>query len=550
MSGAAPTWESMAPATRAGIGQAMAANFQLFTMMMFPWVRNEEFRVNWHHEYLFQILMEVEAGQHRRLIINCPPGSTKTELVSIHWPAWCAFRRSLGRPGKLRWLPISYSADLVDENGARLRDLMKSEPFRQMTEYKGLDIASKADWEATGPNGCACRVFGTSLMGQATGRRAGYMDDEKFTGALIFDDPLPPKDELSPRNLTRSNTTLASLSQSRLAHGEKTPVLMFQQRICPGDSTDHLMSEKHPDNWTRITIPALIDWKYAQSLPPDIRSSCIRDTGITAQSADPVSYWPDKESTDKLRGMQKADAYFFASQYMQEPDDALLAGVIYRAELDAMRASGRITTIPIEPSLPVITAWDLGINDLMVIWFAQIRGAEIRLVHCMADSDRAGEYWIQQVHEWGRANQVTFQAHYGPHDLAVRELFGGAGKSRQQIAADMGFKFTPVKRPTQKRDGLQAVRRLFPRLVADEDKLGRAWRGIERYHREFNPAMDRFEDQPAHDWASHYADALQTLAFGLPRVAAQAGREPKRGPVQRAFSGGSSGGGHLSQWAG
>jgi hypothetical protein len=35
------------------------------------------------------------------------------------------------------------------------------------------------------------------------------------------------------------------------------------------------------------------------------------------------------------------------------------------------------------------------------------------------------------------------------------------------------------------------------------------------YHRDFNDRMGVFKDAPVHDWSSHAADAVRTLAMGL-----------------------------------
>ena len=44
------------------------------------------------------------------------------------------------------------------------------------------------------------------------------------------------------------------------------------------------------------------------------------------------------------------------------------------------RQDGRIRSVPWEPSEPVYTAWDLGLDDATAIWFAQVIGSEIRLI--------------------------------------------------------------------------------------------------------------------------------------------------------------------------
>jgi hypothetical protein len=44
-----------------------------------------------------------------------------------------------------------------------------------------------------------------------------------------------------------------------------------------------------------------------------------------------------------------------------------------------MRLNGQIGKVPYEPGYPVITSWDLGINDPTVIIFANICGKSIHL---------------------------------------------------------------------------------------------------------------------------------------------------------------------------
>ncbi|MCH5814810.1 hypothetical protein MMB00_24550, partial [Salmonella enterica] len=78
--------------------------------------------------------------------------------------------------------------------------------------------------------------------------RAGYMIENCFTGALILDDPLPPKDSDSGKLMDKANKKLNRVVRSRLAH-DNVPIIMVQQRIANGDSTDFLMSDKTPDTY-------------------------------------------------------------------------------------------------------------------------------------------------------------------------------------------------------------------------------------------------------------------------------------------------------------
>jgi len=88
------------------------------------------------------------------------------------------------------------------------------------------------------------------------------------------------------------------------------------------------------------------------------------------------------------------------------------------------------------------------------------------------------------------------------------------GKSRKDTAKQMGITFRTVQRPRIKSEGHQAVRKLFPRLWLDDRRAEHGVNGIACYQHEWDDKKKVFKDQPLHDWASHPADALQTLALG------------------------------------
>jgi hypothetical protein len=43
---------------------------------------------NWHIQALCLVLEGVTAGRYQRVIINVPPGTMKSLLVNVFWPAW------------------------------------------------------------------------------------------------------------------------------------------------------------------------------------------------------------------------------------------------------------------------------------------------------------------------------------------------------------------------------------------------------------------------------------------------------------------------------
>jgi hypothetical protein len=192
--------------------------------------------------------------------------------------------------------------------------------------------------------------------------------------------------------------------------------------------------------------------------------------------------------------------------------DAQIPGAIYSVQIAAMRDDKRIGRLPIEPAIEVYTAWDLGISDAMSIWFYQPIGKEIRLIHYYENHNQGMEHYAQYLQEFAVKHQIRYGQHLAPHDIEVRELT--TGKSRKETALQMGLRFRTVQRPKTKSEGHQAVRRIFPMLWIDDERAEHGLNCLSSYQYEWDDKKQVFKDQPKHDWASHGADALQTLALG------------------------------------
>ena len=245
-------WENMTDAEKIAVKVASEASFETFMRIFFQLIQGQKFKKNWHHTYECKLAEAVYERKIRRGIINVAPGSTKTEIWSIHWICWCILKSiskhkvddqgNVIHPGvSTRWLPLSYSDDLVTENAKRVKEILDSEEFQTLWPVK-VDPTTKssANWCYRDNNGNRHRLYGTSINGQVTGRRGGYMVDNEFTGAVILDDPMPPKDMDSGLKMDNANKKLNRVVRSRLAHDE-VPIIMIQQRIAKGDSTDFMV---------------------------------------------------------------------------------------------------------------------------------------------------------------------------------------------------------------------------------------------------------------------------------------------------------------------
>jgi len=195
---------------------------------------------------------------------------------------------------------------------------------------------------------------------------------------------------------------------------------------------------------------------------------------------------------------------------------AALVGSYYGKNLAKLESRGRITTVPFDSSLNVITAWDLGIDDSTAIWFIQMYRTEVRVIDYMEGSGEGLEYYIKALSE----KEYIYSAHFFPHDIAVRDLI--TGKSRLEIVKALGLKNVRVAPRLAIADGIQAVRNLLDRCWFDKDNCNQgrigSQRGLEslrNYQKKWDSKNKIYLSTPKHDWASHGADAFRTLAVVL-----------------------------------
>ncbi len=202
-------------------------------------------------------------------------------------------------------------------------------------------------------------------------------------------------------------------------------------------------------------------------------------------------------------------------EYPSTPEEAFfltLRGAYFATELSEARQQGRITKVPPVPHLPVSTWWDLGMDDSTAIWFTQDCGREIHLIDYYENNGEGLVYYRDVLDKLKYERGYRYERHHGPHDLAVREL--GSGKSRMETAAEMGLRFEVVPRVEHKADAIQAARNLLTHAWIDETRCARGLVCLESYRKEWDDSRQSFRDKPLHDWASHAADALMTLARG------------------------------------
>lgn len=197
----------------------------------------EPFVNNWHIDAICGHLQAVTAGVTQRLLINVPPGTSKTLIVAAFWPAW-----EWTRDSSVKYLCASYDQQTSTDANLHVRNLIASEWYR--TNWPNLRLAHDQNQKMRfNTSGGGYRV-GTSIGGRATGMHPLRK---------IVDDPhTVTKSSSALDRETVVNWFKLTLSSRGAGIGATTVVIM--QRVHQDDLSGWILANE-PDEWVHLMLP-------------------------------------------------------------------------------------------------------------------------------------------------------------------------------------------------------------------------------------------------------------------------------------------------------
>lgn len=220
--------------------------------------------------------------------------------------------------------------------------------------------------------------------------------------------------------------------------------------------------------------------------------------GITLTLPQMRWYTKAKETNNDLMNSQ------FPST-LEECFQVSLERAYYSRQVTDIYAQNRIGFFPPDPSQPVHTAWDLGMNDSTAIVFYQLLGHEIRIIDYYEASGVGLEQHVKELHR----RSYRYGKHVLPHDVKVREL--NTGSSRLETLYALGVQNIEVAPKLSKIDGIEKVRILLPRFTFNKLTAQKLLDALQTYRKKWDETKNDWSDQPMHGPESHGNDAIRYL---------------------------------------
>jgi len=241
-------------------------NFYYFLEHFWKAISSDEFVPNWHIEYLcneLQILAErvsLKEPNKYDLIINVPPGTTKTTICSIMFPVWCWTRWHW-----MKFITASYSSILSLESAEFSRDLMRSHEFQSIYPNIAIkkDKEGKSNYRIVKIDGNKIDVGGGRLSTSVGGSVTGFHGH-----ILIIDDPLNPGQAASDLETANAVHWFDQTLSTRKTDKRITPTILIMQRLHQNDPSGHLLN-KEKIKVRHICLPGeIISEGYADNVKP------------------------------------------------------------------------------------------------------------------------------------------------------------------------------------------------------------------------------------------------------------------------------------------
>lgn len=246
--------------------------------------------------------------------------SHNTEVVIKSFISW-AFALN----PRCRFLHLSYSDILVNDNSETIRNIMQEELYK--TLFPNSALASEKGSAKRWKTKAGGELYAVSTQGQVTGFGAGNVDADPeidkmdggndvfvfddhtnemlsmigaksnvFQGAIMIDDPIKPEDAVSDLVRERINQRFENTIRNRV-NSRRTPIIIIMQRLHEHDLCGYLQ-EIEPDTWTVLSLPVI------QTDP---------------ETGEEYALWPMKHNLEELYKLREINPVVFETQYMQNP---------------------------------------------------------------------------------------------------------------------------------------------------------------------------------------------------------------------------------------
>lgn len=250
---------------------------------------------NWHIEYLCNELQTIaervfkDEAKEYDLVTNIPPGTTKSTIMSVMYPAWIWTRMP-----SARFIGASHSDNLSLDLSIKCRDIIKSDKYRAC--YPEIQLREDQDTKTKFQNTKGGYRYAVGVSGSVIGMHAHF---------IVLDDPIDALKATSAAEIKKVNYWIDNQLSNRKVSKSVSVMILVMQRLHQEDPTTLFLKRKKIKH---ICLPAERSEKIS---PPELRKYY---TKLGGRLLDPVRLTHENLAEEKRKGQ-----YYYSSQFMQDP---------------------------------------------------------------------------------------------------------------------------------------------------------------------------------------------------------------------------------------
>lgn len=191
----------------------------------------------WHVDAICEHLEAITEGDITRLLINIPPGTMKSTLTSVFWPAW-----EWGPMGRqyTRIIGASHEQGLAVRDTRKMRNLINSEWYQERWPISLTSDQNQKTFYENDQTGFrqACAVA------SMTGKRGDR---------VIWDDPHSVEAALSDAHRETALRVFQETLPTRLNNPDRSAIVIVMQRLHEADVSGHIL--EHDLGYEHLCLP-------------------------------------------------------------------------------------------------------------------------------------------------------------------------------------------------------------------------------------------------------------------------------------------------------
>lgn len=244
---------------------------------------------NWHHQLICDTMqamfhawrdartqkgkrVNIFQGMPKNALINCPPGSLKSRIISVCYPVWCWVHE----PG-MRFICLSVNEDAAMRDGRMSRELIRSDWYQS---------TFKPTWTLN-TDQTAVSNYGNSVSGERLSRASGSEIVGLRGDCLILDDPNNPKEAENKLEREKINDQYQSNIHTRVNDPRCSMRICVQQRVHNDDFSGFILrvhgswSLTSEFGWLHIVLPAEYEPERKYIMPDCLAKYCTWPGAVT-----------------------------------------------------------------------------------------------------------------------------------------------------------------------------------------------------------------------------------------------------------------------------